>query len=124
VFDDADYSYAQTVAARYPSLPIYLQVGNPAPLIAAGRPLPDEADFDDLMCRFRWLVSKVVADRWFAATVLRSFTCWRGATDAAFDSLLHGRTFLLLPEREVSVCPLLASFRCMSGRNADIAETT
>jgi 7-carboxy-7-deazaguanine synthase len=70
VFDDADYSYAQTVAARYPSLPIYLQVGNPAPLIAAGRPLPDQADFDDLMCRFRWLVSKVVADRWFAATVL------------------------------------------------------
>ena len=70
VFDDADYSYAQTVAARYPSLPIYLQVGNPAPLIAAGRQLPDEADFDDLMCRFRWLVSKVVADRWFTATVL------------------------------------------------------
>ena len=70
VFNDADYSYAQTVAARYPSLPVYLQVGNPEPLIAAGRPLADEADFDDLMRRLRWLVSKVVADHWFAATVL------------------------------------------------------
>ena len=70
VFNDADYAYARTVAARYPSLPTYLQVGNPAPLIAAGRPLPDQADFDDLMSRLRWLVSKVVADRWFDATVL------------------------------------------------------
>lgn len=70
VFDDADYSYAQIAAARYPSLPIYLQVGNPAPLIGAGKPLAEEADFADLMRRLRWLVSKVVADRWFDATVL------------------------------------------------------
>src|SRR5262249_57474969 len=32
VFDDADYYYARTVSARYPTLPVYLQVGNPAPL--------------------------------------------------------------------------------------------
>jgi 7-carboxy-7-deazaguanine synthase len=36
----------------------------------AGRPPPDEAEIDDLLARFRWLVGKVTADRWFAATVL------------------------------------------------------
>lgn len=69
VFDDDDYAYARRVADSYPGLPIYLQVGNPAPLIAdpaAG----EEADVDDLMRRFRWLVCKVVTDRWFTATAL------------------------------------------------------
>ncbi len=28
------------------------------------------ADLDDLLGRFRWLIDKVTADRWFAATVL------------------------------------------------------
>ena len=70
VFDDADYHYARTVSTRYPALPVYLQVGNPAPLKHARRPLPDEADIDDLLARFRWLVGKVTADHWFAATVL------------------------------------------------------
>jgi 7-carboxy-7-deazaguanine synthase len=71
VFDDTDYSFAQMVAARHPSLPVYLQVGNPAPLIdAAGKTNAERADVDDLMRRMRWLVGKVVADRWFAATVL------------------------------------------------------
>ena len=40
-----------------------------APLAAAGV-LPEAADIDDLLQRFRWLVGKVTADRWFAATVL------------------------------------------------------
>jgi 7-carboxy-7-deazaguanine synthase len=70
VFDDADYAYAQAAAARYPALPVYLQVGNPAPLPGAGGVLPAAADVDDLLGRFRWLVRKVTADRWFAATVL------------------------------------------------------
>jgi 7-carboxy-7-deazaguanine synthase len=30
----------------------------------------EEADVDELMRRFRWLVDKVAADRWFTATVL------------------------------------------------------
>jgi 7-carboxy-7-deazaguanine synthase len=70
VFDDADYRYARTVSARYPALPIYLQVGNPAPLKHAGRTLPDDVEIDDLLGRFRWLIGKATADRWFAATVL------------------------------------------------------
>jgi 7-carboxy-7-deazaguanine synthase len=69
VFDDADYAYAQAAAARLPALPVYLQVGNPAPLAAAAAGT-DAADIDDLLRRFRWLIDKVTGDRWFAAAVL------------------------------------------------------
>ena len=70
VFNEADYAYARTAAARCPTLPIYLQVGNSAPLHAVGKAMPDEADFDDLMGRLRWLADRTVTDRWFDATVL------------------------------------------------------
>jgi 7-carboxy-7-deazaguanine synthase len=70
VLDDADYGYARALAARYPALPVYLQVGNPGPSTAAAGAPSDEADIDDLLQRFRWLAGKVTADRWFAATVL------------------------------------------------------
>jgi 7-carboxy-7-deazaguanine synthase len=69
IFDNADYSFAQTAAARFPSLPMYLQVGNPTPLTTADA-AADDADLDDLRRRLRWLADKVAADRWFAATVL------------------------------------------------------
>jgi 7-carboxy-7-deazaguanine synthase len=67
IFDDADYAYARAVGARYPKIPIYLQVGNPAPLTDSGG---SDADISDLLQRFRWLVGKVACDRWFTATVL------------------------------------------------------
>jgi 7-carboxy-7-deazaguanine synthase len=70
VFDDHDYAYAQAVAARYPALPVYLQVGNPTLFADTDGVLPAAADVDDLLRRFRWLVGKVTADRWFAVTVL------------------------------------------------------
>jgi 7-carboxy-7-deazaguanine synthase len=70
VFNDGDYIYAQRVAARYPALPVYLQVGNPTPLTALGAPVTGEANIDDLLRRLRWLIGKVTADRWFAVTVL------------------------------------------------------
>lgn len=63
-------SLPQSGRSRHPALPLYLQVGNPAPLAAGGGSLPEHADLDDLLRRFRWLVEKVTADRWFAATVL------------------------------------------------------
>lgn len=69
VFDDADYAFAREVAERYPALPVYLQVGNPAPLATHGGAGKD-ADTGELMRRFRWLVDKVATERWFAATVL------------------------------------------------------
>jgi 7-carboxy-7-deazaguanine synthase len=50
--------------------PVVIQVQNPAPLISQDGLRREEADVDDLMSRFRWLVDKVAADRWFDATVL------------------------------------------------------
>ncbi|HET7383281.1 MAG TPA: 7-carboxy-7-deazaguanine synthase QueE [Pseudolabrys sp.] len=70
VFDEADYGYARTAASRCPNLKIYLQVGNPAPLHAEGKAMPETADIGDLMNRLRWLAAGTIADRWFDATVL------------------------------------------------------
>ena len=70
VFDDADYSFARTAAARYPMLPVYLQVGNPAPLTGTSTVIAGEPDLEDLMHRLRWLAGRVIADDWFATTVL------------------------------------------------------
>jgi 7-carboxy-7-deazaguanine synthase len=70
VFDEGDYRFAREVAGHYPELPVYLQVGNPAPLSAVGGLLPEQADIAGLLDRFRWLVGRVAADHWFAATVL------------------------------------------------------
>jgi 7-carboxy-7-deazaguanine synthase len=70
VFDDADFTYAKDLSRRYPTLPVYLQVGNPAPLIAADGRLSEDADMDDLGARLRWLIGRVTDDRWFSATVL------------------------------------------------------
>jgi 7-carboxy-7-deazaguanine synthase len=70
VFDEADYGFARTVASRCPKLKIYLQIGNPAPLHAEGKAMPETADIGDLMKRLRWLAARTIADRWFDATVL------------------------------------------------------
>src|SRR5262249_40652710 len=70
VFDDADYSFARAAAARYPMLPVYLQVGNPAPLTGTSTAIAGEPDLEDLMHRMRWLAGRVIAADWFAATVL------------------------------------------------------
>ncbi|MGQ0485709.1 MAG: 7-carboxy-7-deazaguanine synthase QueE [Hyphomicrobiales bacterium] len=69
VFDEADYAYARQAAARYPTLPVYLQVGNhtPAEPNPAGR---KGIDHEGLLERFRWLVGRVASDRWFEVTVL------------------------------------------------------
>lgn len=62
VFDDADWEYAREIAANYREWPFYLQVGNPVP---EGEPEPDE-----LMRRYRWLVERALAARWYDVTVL------------------------------------------------------
>ncbi|WP_324753616.1 7-carboxy-7-deazaguanine synthase QueE [Roseovarius sp. Pro17] len=68
VFDEADYAYAGDVAARHPGLAIYLQPGNHTP------PPPEDdtatVDQDGIDARMRWLVDRVIADRWHAARVL------------------------------------------------------
>lgn len=70
IFDEADYAYARSTAARYPLLKTFLQVGNPGPSHAAGKAMPDAADIVDLMSRLRWLAERAVADGWFDVTVL------------------------------------------------------
>ncbi len=62
VFDDADFNYAKSTAARYPHLPVYLQPGNHA--------VNGEADTNGILARLRWLIEKTIADKWYAATVL------------------------------------------------------
>ncbi|MES0883733.1 7-carboxy-7-deazaguanine synthase QueE [Roseibium sp. SCP14] len=68
IFDDADYTYARDVAARYPELRLYLQPGNHTPSH------PQEADsaidMAGIMERMRWLVEKVTTDKLYTATVL------------------------------------------------------
>lgn len=71
IFDDGDYAFARSVAARYPQLAVYLQVGNPAP----GRTTEDwagrnDANDDELRRRYRWLLDKAAGDRWFDVTIL------------------------------------------------------
>lgn len=70
IFDNVDYAYARAAAARYPALPVYLQVGNSAPLAAIEGAVTDASAIDEILQRFRWLVCKVTSDHWFAATVL------------------------------------------------------
>jgi len=68
VFDDSDYAYARDAAARFPSLPVFLQPGNHTP------PPPDDdgvtVDQDGIDARMRWLIGRVTDDRWYAARVL------------------------------------------------------
>jgi len=69
VFDDTDYAFAREAAAHFPDTPMYLQVGNPAPLQAQSNN-PTASDIPFLMAQLRWLAEKVAADHWFGAHVL------------------------------------------------------
>lgn len=65
IFDEDDYQYARGVAARYPDLPVYLQVGNHTPPHQA-----PEIDLPGILKRLDWLIERVLQDRWYTATVL------------------------------------------------------
>jgi len=69
VFDELDYSYAKEFARRFPTVPLYLQVGNDDP---PGPEATDktEPDIGKLLERYEWLAGKIVADGWNDATVL------------------------------------------------------
>ena len=68
VFDEADFAYARQAAARFPDLPVYLQPGNHTP------PPPGDdtarVDHAGIEARMRWLVDRVMAEKWYAAKVL------------------------------------------------------
>ncbi|QBD83164.1 7-carboxy-7-deazaguanine synthase QueE [Ktedonosporobacter rubrisoli] len=65
VFDEADYTYAREVAARYPELPLYLQAGNHTP-----PHLAQEIDTAGILSRLQWLMERVMADQWYEVRVL------------------------------------------------------
>ncbi len=64
VFDEDDYQFARQVGKRHPTLPLYLQVGNPAP--EAG----EEVGTAVLLERLRWLCERVLADGWNEVVIL------------------------------------------------------
>lgn len=68
VFDEDDFAYAREAARRFPQLPVYLQPGNHTP------PPPEDdtamVDQEGLDARMRWLVDRVVDDKWYDARVL------------------------------------------------------
>lgn len=64
VFDEADYAYAQDVHKRYPHTPMYLQPGNATP------PQIGEFDIEGVLEKTRWLVDKVIVDKWNDVVVL------------------------------------------------------
>jgi len=61
VFDDADYAYAQEVHSRYPSIQMYLQVGNET---------VGNVDLMKGLQKLEWLINKVTTDRWNSVVVL------------------------------------------------------
>jgi 7-carboxy-7-deazaguanine synthase len=65
VADDDDYEYAQDIGRRYPHHKIFLQVCNP---MVGGIDLNGQTNM--LLSKLQWLSNKVLADRWFSATVL------------------------------------------------------
>ncbi len=67
VLDDADFSYAQQVAERFPNLPVYLQPCNPVSSAAEG---DVEVDFRSMTQQLRWLVDKVLTAEWYKASIL------------------------------------------------------
>ncbi len=78
VFDEADYLYARQAGARWPGVPMVLQVGNPAP---PQRCAADECDAQEnansdaptpaqTAARLEWLLERVTRDGWNDVTIL------------------------------------------------------
>jgi 7-carboxy-7-deazaguanine synthase len=65
IFDEADYQYSKEAHARFPELPLYLQVGNHTPPQVSETP-----DLAGISERFRWLARRVADDHWNDVWVL------------------------------------------------------
>jgi 7-carboxy-7-deazaguanine synthase len=68
VFDDADFVFAQKVAALHPDLTVYLQPGNHTPPPASEQNAA--IDLEGINQRMLWLIDKVNQTKWFSARVL------------------------------------------------------
>ncbi len=61
IMDDGDYTYAREAANKHPDFPVYLQPCNHS--VTA-------VDIDGIMDRNRWLIDKVIEDKWNTVRVL------------------------------------------------------
>lgn len=64
IFDDTDFYWAQSVANRYPDLPLYLQPGNPE------TDPTSPVDLTKATSRMEWLIDKTLKAGWFAPRIL------------------------------------------------------
>ncbi|WP_170559981.1 7-carboxy-7-deazaguanine synthase QueE [Ruegeria atlantica] len=64
IFDDTDFCWAQSVANRYPDLPLYLQPGNPE------TDPTSPVDLTKATSRMEWLIDKTLNAGWFAPRIL------------------------------------------------------
>lgn len=74
IFDDQDYLFACWLHKLYPTIKMYLQVGNPVTPITIKGEQREEAELVTqrlvLFNRLEWLINKVLADKWTDCTVL------------------------------------------------------
>lgn len=65
IFDDVDFAYAQSVASKYPEIPMYLQAGNHTP-----PQVSEYIDIEGIIARLDWLITRVQEEKWYNVTVL------------------------------------------------------
>ncbi len=61
IMNDEDYEYARGLSNKYPEFPLYLQACNNG---------GDSVNIDNIMDKTRWLIDKVMADRWNDVRIL------------------------------------------------------
>lgn len=73
VFDEEDYQFARNIGRQFPEQPLYLSVGTDQEHDGRNRvygELGKRLAVEGILTRTRWLVERVVADRWTDVTVL------------------------------------------------------
>ncbi|WJW79683.1 7-carboxy-7-deazaguanine synthase QueE [Bartonella sp. TP] len=73
ILDEADYSFAREVFAKYPLMPFYLQPVNSTPPYLTDLHAKNDESFIDIpaiLVRMRWLIDRAMADQWFDVKIL------------------------------------------------------
>jgi 7-carboxy-7-deazaguanine synthase len=68
LLDEADYLWAKEVAARYETLPLYLQPVNHTP--PGGDDTDAPLDLDGIATRYEWLMHRCFEDHWYRPVIL------------------------------------------------------
>ncbi len=64
VFDEDDYLFARQVGEKHPEIPLFLQVGNPAPNT------DEDVEASALLEKLHLLSERVLSDSWHSVTIL------------------------------------------------------